>query len=322
MTADPEQREDVDSVIGTPELEGEIAPSELTGLEAPGRTAFVTPGMRYMLAAALAFSVMSLMVRYAGRSLPSQEMVVARAVFSLVVTSWFLIQHRISPWGNNRKLLVARGIIGYAGLAAFYYALVHMPLAEATVIQYTNPIFAALLAAHFLGENMRRREIVLVVLCIIGLLLIAKPSFLFGGGASLSPWVVAVGMIGAIGSGTAYVLVRKLSETEHVMVIVFYFSMASTICAIPMAVPGAVWPSPLGWLLLLGIAVTTQVAQVCLTHGLKREKAGKATAIAYTQIVFAALWGALFFHELPDTYTIAGTLLIVGSTVALGRVSG
>jgi len=321
MATDPEQRETADSVIATPELAGEVSPSELSG-PAASQTTLVSPGMRYMLAAALAFSVMSLMVRYAGRWLPSQEMVVARAVFSLIVTSWFLIQHRISPWGHNRKLLIARGIIGYAGLAAFYYALVHMPLAEATVIQYTNPIFAALLAAYFLGETMRRREILLVVLSIVGVLLIAKPSFLFGGTTTLSPWVVAIGMVGAIGSGTAYVLVRKLSETEHVMVIVFYFSMASTLCAIPMAIPGAVWPSPKGWLLLLGIAITTQVAQVCLTHGLKREKAGKATAIAYTQIVFAALWGALFFHEVPDAYTVAGTALIVGSTLALGRSRG
>jgi drug/metabolite transporter (DMT)-like permease len=311
----------LESILATPELEGEIAPAEVVALESPARPALLTPGMRYMIAAALAFSVMSLMVRYAGQWLPSQEMVVARAVFSLVVTGLYLYRAKISPWGNNRRLLLARGIIGYAGLAAFYYALVHMPLAEATVIQYTNPVFAAVLAVWLLGERMRRREVVLVLLSIAGVLLISKPSFIFGGHSNLKPLVVAIGMIGAIGSGTAYVLVRKLSATEHVMVIVFYFSMASTVCAIPMAIPGAVWPSAIGWLLLLGIAITTQIAQVSLTHGLKLERAGKATAIAYTQIVFAALWGALFFHEVPHWNTIAGTVLIVGATLALGRTS-
>jgi len=308
------------ALIATPELQGEIAPAEaVPPALPPGRPALLSIGMQYMVASALAFSVMSLMVRYAGRALPSQEMVVARAVFSLIVTGGYLWRHRINPWGNNRKLLVARGIIGYAGLAAFYYALVHMPLAEATVIQYTNPIIAAVLAAVFIGEGMRRREIALVVLSALGVLLVAKPAFLFGGDTAISPYVVGIGMIGAIGSGTAYVLVRKLSETEHVMVIVFYFSLASTIFAIPSAIPGAVWPSKTGWLLLLGIAITTQAAQVFLTQGLSREPAGKATAVAYSQIIFAALWGALFFQELPDWYTAAGALLIVGSTLALSR---
>jgi drug/metabolite transporter (DMT)-like permease len=246
-------------------------------------------------------------------------MVLARAVFSLVVTLFVLRRAGISPWGNNRRLLVARGFIGFIGLAAFYYALVHMPLAEATVIQYTNPIFVALFAVWFLGERMGRREIALVAISLVGVLLIAHPSFIFGGKATgLDPLVVAIGLVGAIGSGAAYVMVRRLSVTEHVMVIVFYFSLASTIGSLPLAIPGAIWPTPMEWLLLLGIGITTQAAQVFLTTGLKYERAGKATAVAYTQIVFAALWGVLFFGELPHWYTIAGAALIVVSTLALG----
>jgi drug/metabolite transporter (DMT)-like permease len=284
-------------------------------------TPFLSLGTRYMLGAALAFSVMSLLVKLAGSHLPSQEMVVARAAFSLVVTWIALKRLGISPWGNNRKLLWTRGIIGFSGLAAFYFALVHMPLAEATVIQYTNPVFVSLLAVWLLGERLRRREIVLILLGIVGVLLIAKPAFLFGGGGGLDPLVVAFGIWGAIGSGIAYVLVRMLRATEHVMVIVFYFSLASTLGALPIAMIKPVMPTPLEWLILLGIGITTQAAQVFLTTGLGMERAGKATAIMYTQIVFAALWGALFFRELPGWHTIAGTVLIVGATLALGRNS-
>ncbi len=309
----------VESVAATAELEGQITVAgEDAAVLPPPHTPLLSLGVRYMIGAALAFSIMSLLVKYAGQRLPSQEMVVARALFSLIVTWLYLKHHGISPWGYNRKLLLARGFIGFTGLAAFYYALVHIPLAEATVLQYSNPIFVAILATWLLGERMRGREIALVCVAIVGVLLIARPAFIFGGGQALPLLAVAIGLWGAIASGTAYVLVRKLSATEHVMVIVFYFSLASTIGGLPLAIPGAVWPTPMEWLLLLGIGITTQAAQVFLTSGLKLERAGIATAAAYTQIVFAALWGALFFGELPTILTIAGTVLIVGSTLALG----
>jgi drug/metabolite transporter (DMT)-like permease len=317
MATDPEERATADSVAATPELEGSIAPAEVASKSTPTRPGLISLGARYMIGAALAFSIMSLLVKQAGTHLPSQEMVVARALFSLVVTWWVLHRAKVPIWGNNRRLLWARGFIGFSGLAAFYYALVHMPLAEATVIQYSNPVFVAILATWLLGERLRRREIALVSLAILGVVLIAKPSFIFGGGSSLPLMAVLIGLWGAIGSGTAYVLVRKLSTTEHVMVIVFYFSLASVLGSLPFAIPGAVMPTPMEWLMLLGIGITTQAAQVFLTTGLKYERAGRATAAAYTQIVFAALWGVLFFHEVPDLLTVLGAGLIVLATVAL-----
>lgn len=312
-----------EAAVATPELEGLIAVADGGGPSESlsAKPALISLGARYMIGAAFAFSLMSLLVKHAGVRLPSQEMVLARALFSLVVTWWVLRRAGIPIWGNNRKLLWARGFIGFTGLAAFYYALVHIPLAEATVLQYSNPVFVAILAVWLLGERLRRREIAMIALAIAGVLLIAKPSFIFGGGEALPLLAVLIGLWGAIGSGTAYVLVRKLSATEHVMVIVFYFSLASVIGSLPMAIPGAVMPTPMEWLLLLGIGITTQAAQVFLTTGLKYERAGRATAAAYTQIVFAALWGVLFFNETPDMWTVIGAALIVVATVAISSSS-
>jgi drug/metabolite transporter (DMT)-like permease len=320
---DEPQRIDLESAekaaIATPELEGQVAVTD-SHVTVPGLP-IISLGARYMIGAAFAFSIMSLLVKYAGHRLPSQEMVLARALFSLVVTWAVLRRERIPIWGNNRRLLWARGFIGFSGLAAFYYALVHIPLAEATVLQYSNPIFVAILAIWLLGERLRRREIAFVALAILGVLFIAKPTFIFGGGEALPLLAVLIGLWGAIGSGTAYVLVRKLSATEHVMVIVFYFSLASVLGSLPMAIPGAVMPTLLEWLVLLGIGITTQAAQVFLTTGLKYERAGRATAAAYTQIVFAAIWGIIFFHEVPDLLTVIGAGLIVIATIALSSSS-
>jgi drug/metabolite transporter (DMT)-like permease len=277
--------------------------------------------MRYMAAGAFFFSIMSLLVKVGGRHLPAQEMVMIRAVITFILSAWAVRHARVSPWGTpgKRGLLILRGTVGFLALSAFYHSIVHLPLADATVIQYTNPVFAGLLAVPMLGERLRRREVLSVVVSMIGVVVMMRPSILFGGGNALDPVTVAIGMAGAMCSAMAYVTVRKLGATEHPSVIVFYFSLISIFAAMPTALPGLLSPTRTEWLLLLGVGVATQLGQMALTNGLRLERAGPATATAYLQIVFAGAWGILFFSEIPDWGTLGGAALIVGSTLALAR---
>ncbi len=103
------------------------------------------------------------------------------------------------------------------------------------------------------------------------------------------------------------------------MVIVFWFAVIATLGAIPFTAADAVLPTPLEWLLLAGIGVVTQLGQVFMTRGLREERAGRAMAVAYMQIVFAAVWGALFFAELPDPWGVGGALLIIVGTAGIAR---
>lgn len=306
-----------DAVAATPELEGEVARVQAPAADAPG--AWFPAGMRYMAAGALAFSVMSLLVKVAGQRLPSQEVVMMRAVVTLLLSAWTVRRAGVSPWGRRRGLLVFRGLVGFVALSAFYHSIVHLPLADATVIQYTNPVWAGVIAVPLLGERLRRREVLSVLVSMAGVALVMRPSFLFGAGAALDPVTVGIGLFGAMCSGMAYATVRKLSATEDPSVIVFYFALISVIASVPMALPYALWPTPREWLVLLGVGVFTQIGQVCITHGLRMERAGRAAATGYLQIVFAALWGILFFTEVPDWGTVAGAALIIASTLALAR---
>jgi drug/metabolite transporter (DMT)-like permease len=111
-------------------------------------------GVRYMLAAAFFFSLMSLMVKVAGQFVPSQEIVLARGVVSLVLSYWMVKRARISPWGNRKWILILRGVFGFAAMSCFYYALTQLPIAEATVLHFTNPLWTALVAAVFLRERL------------------------------------------------------------------------------------------------------------------------------------------------------------------------
>jgi len=272
-----------------------------------------------MVLAAFFFSVMSLLVKLVGVRLPSQEVVFVRALVSLVVAYGLVRRARPGNWGRRKGLLVLRGLMGFAALSCFFYALIHLPLADATVIQYTNPVFTAWLGWMLLGETLALWEAGLSLAGLLGVLLIARPTLIFGGAARLDPLAVAVGLAGAVFSASAYVSVRRLSRTEHPIIIVFYF----TLITVPASVPGlllhAVMPTAHELGLLLGVGVAAVMGQLYLTRGLQRETAGRATAIGYVQIVFAALWGILWFREFPDALGLLGAALVLLSVLVIAR---
>ena len=278
-------------------------------------------GVLFMIASALAFSAMSALVKLAGENLPSQEIVVARAIVSLVL-SWSLLRAAgVSPWGHDRKWLWIRGFLGFGGLSCLYGAVTHLPLAETTMLQHLHPPLAALFAGFFLGERVPRRIFFATAASLVGVALIAKPGFLFGGSSNpLDPLWVGVALLGAVFTAAAYVVVRKLSTSgEDPLVIVFYFPMVTLPAALPTMWPDFVWPVGLEWVLLLGIGLATQVGQVTLTRGLALLPAAHGTALSYLQVVFAVVWGVLVFGETPDAWAFAGGALVVGSAFWIAR---
>lgn len=283
----------------------------------------VPTGILYMIGAAFFWSWMSVFVKAVGERLPSQQIVLVRAVVTLTY-SYLLIRWAGlgSPWGTNKRLLWLRGGLGFGALSCFFFALTKLPLADATVLHYTNPVWTALIAALALNETLSASDVGGALLSLTGVVFIAQPSFLFGGAVGgLNLVYVGVALAGAVLSASAYVLVRKLRESEHPLVIVFYFPLVSTLGSTPTAaLTGMRWPTGWEWLLLIvGVGVCAQVAQVCVTKGLHATKAGRAMSISYLQIVFAAAWGLLLFHEVPDLWSLGGAVLVVVGTILTAR---
>ena len=277
-------------------------------------------GLRYMVAATFCFSVMSLMVKSAGQHIHSFELVFARSLVLIILCIITLRRRGISPWGINRRVLLIRGIVGFIALNCFYFAILRLPLADATVLQFLNPAFTSVIAAIFIAEALGIRHMGLVVFSLLGVMLVAQPTFLFGQmSAGLDPLAVGAGVVSALLSAVAWVIIRKLARTEEPLVIVFYFALVSTIGSSPVMITDLVVPYLWEWPLLLGIGVMTYFGQLWLTKGMRLEPAGRVAAVGYLQIVFAALWGVLFFSEIPGPLSIAGALLIVGSTFFLAR---
>jgi len=278
----------------------------------------ISPGIRAMIIGAFWFSLMGLFVKLAGRRLGSMEIVFARSVITLGLSWWSLWRLGVGPFGNNRPLLFVRGTLGATALVFYFYSIVHLPLGEATLIQYTNPVFATLLAAVILKEQLHVPEILCLVASLLGVLFVAHPPPLFGTDAPPPNWwYIASAVIGAACSGAAYTLVRKMRGTEHPLVIVGYLPLLSVPMSLPFAIRSWIWPNAAEWLLLIGVGVTTQLAQIAMTHGLQLERTARATTAGYLQVAFAVLWGAVFLGELPDGWTLAGAVTIIGSTLVL-----
>lgn len=265
------------------------------------------------------FALMGLLVKLAGRRLPSSQIVLVRAALTLGISFWAVRQARVpSIWGTQRALLLARGALGAIGINCFYYSLVHLPLGEATLIQYTNPIFATILAALWVGERVRTGEILCLATAMVGVVFITRPAALFGAAAATyAHRDVMIALFGAICSGAAYAAVRKMWSAEHQSVVVFYLPLVTFPVAIPFAVSSWLMPTRGEWLLLLGVGCATQLAQVYMTKGLQAESAVRATTTGYLQIVFAGAWGALLLRERPSPWTLLGAAVIVASALIL-----
>ncbi|MGD8869101.1 MAG: DMT family transporter, partial [Gemmatimonadales bacterium] len=223
----------------------------------------------------------------------------------------------LRPWGNRRWILVTRGALGFGALSCFYFALTRLPLAEATVLHFTNPLWTALFAALLLGESVSPRVLGSILVSLAGVVLVARPSALFGAAAEpINALGLGAVLLGAMLASLAYVAVREASKTEHPLVIVFFFPLVAVPATLPF-ISSFVWPRGWEWPLLLGVGVSTLLGQIYLTRGLSLIPAARAVTIGYTQILFVTLWGMLFFGEFLDVWSATGSLLVVAGTLAV-----
>lgn len=281
-------------------------------------------GLRYMLISALAFSLMSSCVKLVSHhGIPVFEIVAARALISLFISYVDVKRKRISIWGENKKLLFARGAVGSLALICVYYAVATLPLAEATILQYLHPVFTALLALVFLKERIQSSTIVCIVFCLTGLFMIVSPGSLLGSETELPLISVTAALLGAMGSAIAYVIVKKLSSTEDSSVIIFYFPLIALPLSLILLGDDFVVPNLEAFVLLIFVGIFTQIGQVGLTKAMKAEVASKATAYSYIQVVFSILLGWIVFSELPSAWTlIGGSMIILGALINVfgGRI--
>ena len=260
---------------------------------------------------------MSACVKYVSNyGIPVFEIVAARALVSLIISYVDVKRKGISVWGNNKPLLFVRGAVGTAALMCVYYAVTTLPLAEATILQYVHPVFTALLGVLFLKERIQTSTMICIAFCLAGLFVMVQPNMSSDITNDLPLFSIMIALIGAFGSSIAYVIVRRLSQTEDSSVIIFYFPLVALPVSLALIWNDFVWPSLFITLMLVLVGVFTQIGQYGLTKAMQTQAAGKASAYSYVQIVFSALLGVRIFNEVPSIWTyLGGGLIVTGALI-------
>ena len=281
-----------------------------------------TPGMRYMLLGTFLFSIGSLLIKLAGERIPTMEILFVRGVFGIGFC-WCIVRRAgVSMFGTRRFLLVARGAIGFIALFAEFYAIIHLPLADAIAILFSHPAVVALLTWGILGERIGKRGLVAIAVILTGVAVVCRPEFLFSvEGANLDPLALSVAFGGVVTTSIAILCVRTLAKTEHPAVVMLYPPLIISLVS-PLFAEGWVMPTTIEWVYIIGVALFMNCGQYFMTRGYAIESAARISAVTCLEIVFAALWGASFLGEIPDSWTVAGGVFIVAGTLILGHGGG
>jgi drug/metabolite transporter (DMT)-like permease len=260
----------------------------------------------FMLISAAAFAGMGAFVK-ATPSVPVLEKVVVRNLITLVIAGVVTWRAGKPFFGRraSQKYLLLRALLGVAGVTCYFYAIDHLILADAAMLNKLSPFFVAVFALLFLGEKPPKAVVLAMVVAFGGGLLVIKPRFDLG----ILP--ALVGLASAVFAGGAYTVVRSLRSREAPETIVFYFSLVTVVALSPFIVGRLYVPSWREAVLLLGIGGGAAIGQFGLTLAYRYAPAAGVSIYGYTTIVFSAMLGLAIWGEVPDVLSVAGGVLII-----------
>lgn len=268
-----------------------------------------------ILISAFGFAMMNVFVRLAG-DLPSIEKSFFRNLVSLVVAFVLLWRsgQRSLRWGKgNLPYLLVRSAAGTLGILCNFYAVDHLLLANASMLNKMSPFFVLIFSYFLLKEKLTPTQVGVVVVAFLGSLLIVKPVL-----SNLALGPSLLGLLGGICAGLAYTMVRRLGlRGERGAYIVFFFSAFSCLSVLPWTVTHFVpmTGQQLAMLLLAGAAAT--VGQFGITAAYTHAPAREVSVFDYSQVIFAALLGFAIFGDVPDWLSVWGYILIIGAAVVI-----
>lgn len=268
-------------------------------------------GIMYIIMAAFFFACMSFFIRKAG-DLPTMQKGFFRNVVAMFAAAVMLLrtEDKFKIKKGSIPSLLMRAICGTIGLICNYYAIDHMNISDANILNKLAPFFAIIMSALILNEYANRFEWSMVIVAFIGALFVVKPTL----DMKCIPAVVAA--IGGLGAGTAYTFVRKLGKQgERGPVIVMFFSTFSCIITLPFVIFDF-HPMTLMQLIYLLIAgICAAAGQFTVTQAYTKAPAKDISVFDYSQVLFAAILGFLFLNQIPDIYSIIGYIIIIGAAI-------
>ena len=273
-------------------------------------------GIGLKVAATFVFMLMAAIARQLGDAYPVGQIVFFRSLFAFLPIAGLMLVagHGVTalatdrPWSHLR-----RAFTGVCAMFTYFGALKYLPLADVTAISFASPLIVVVLAAVILGEAVRFYRWSAVAVGFIGVLIMVSPHLTLGAGVPSSTTGLLLAMTNAVLVAFTMIFIRMMSSTESALAITFYFQLSSTIVSM-LTLPFA-WVTPgagdLALLVLLGIL--GGFGQLFMTNGYRFAQASTLASFDYASMVWAILFGWLFFGELPVAAIYAGGAVVIGS---------
>ena len=257
-------------------------------------------------------SVMQFVVKLTNGVFPLWEQVFVRNFVTLIIGVIMAARMGAPLLGHagNRGLLMLRSILGFIGVAGYFYATSRIDLADASLLHRSSPFFVIIFSVIFLAKPLLRSELIGLAFAFTGAILVINPSF-----SNLNLGPSLIGLLSAAGAGGAYVVIAALKGKEKNATILFFFSLVSSILSIVFGFGSFVMPHGKQWLLLAAIGGCAAIGQVTLTQAYKMADPGEVSVINYLGIVFSAILGLVFFGEVPGLRSIIGILCVFAAAL-------
>ena len=274
-------------------------------------------GILFILLAAFFYAMTSIFIRQAGPLPTMQKSFFRNAVAALFVV-FFLIVRKQKVHIQKKEIPhhLLRGIFGMVSTVCNYYAIDHMNIADANMLNKLSAIFAIVFSALILKEKTKRIDWLCIGTAFIGVLFVLKPSF------SEGTLVGLIAAFGGLGAGVATVFVRLLGERgESSASIVLFFSCFAALFMLPFMLHGYQPMQMRQFLCLVGCGMAAMGGQMSITTAYQYAPARRISIFDYSQIIYAGIFAFLFFGEIPDKLSILGYIIITGGAVWRWRVT-
>ena len=257
---------------------------------------------------------MNMFVRLSG-DLPSIEKSFFRNFVAMIISFLMIIRNNDGfRWEKgNSTLMFVRAFAGTIGILGNFYAVDHLMLSDATMLNKMSPFFAIIFSIFLMKEKVSLSQALIVLGAFIGALFVVKPTF-----DNVNLFAAGIGFIGGVGAGLAYTCVRKLgTRGEKGSRIVFYFSLFSCLVTLPYMLFDF-HPMTLNQLILLLLAGASAAGgQFAITAAYTYAPAKEISVYDYSQVIFAAIYGYIMFNQIPDAYSFLGYLIIISMAIVM-----
>ena len=257
-----------------------------------------------MIISAFAFALLNVFVKKLTQ-FNVYQIVFFRSIGSLIFTIPFILQKNIPMLGNKKSLLLARGLIGFIAMTLFFMSLKHLSMGPAVSIRYISPIFAAFFALLLLKEKIKPFQWLCFAIALSGVFILK------GFDSEVNGIGLLYAMLSSIFTGLVFLIIRKIGDSDHPVVVVNYFMIIAAILGGLLAIPEWVNPTGFEWLALLSLGIFGYFGQYYMTKAFQLGEVNQIAPLKYIEVIFTMLIGVIWLHEIYSFISLFGVALIL-----------